>query len=257
MYEDHRNCVRRPLDVSAPVARRNSGEASRLRVKQSRGWFPAGDGVRRARSLLSDGAFKLYISIALDADTGTGRYETTHQQLANLLGKSKRIIGVYIREVEAKGVCRVQPARNQHARTVLHVCDEYWPYLRGANPEPCEQNRGDNPYVSRIRNYFLGLGCVAGSFTPADERFACALQRRGVVPERAEEAMLMAAIRKFNAWLTKGPSEPIGTLCYIDSVISEIDRQPWPSGYREYLEMKLSQFKQLWAESGTRKPDQG
>ena len=117
MYEDHRNCVRRPLDVSAPVARRNSGQASsRLRVKQSRGWFPAGDGVRRARSLLSDGAFKLYISIALDADAGTGRYETTHQQLANLLGKSKRIIGVYIREVEAKGVCRMQFSRNPHGR---------------------------------------------------------------------------------------------------------------------------------------------
>jgi hypothetical protein len=207
--------------------------------------------------LLSDGAFKLYISISLDADTGTGRYEATHPQLAKLLGKSKRIIGVYIREIEAKGVCSVQPARNQHARTVLQVCDEYWPYIRIGNTRTGEQDVREGPYVARIRDYFLGLGCVVGSFTPADERFARELQKRGVAPERVEEAMLMSAIRKFNAWLTKGPSKPIGTLCYIESVITEIDRQPWPSGYRVYLEMKLRQFKRLWAESGSGKQDHG
>jgi hypothetical protein len=254
MYEDHFNGPMPSLKMAACDALQ-SAQASRLRVKEPRGWFPAGDCVRRACSLLSDGAFKLYVSISLDADASTGRLEATHQQLAKLLRKSKRIIGVYIREIEAKGVCRVRPARNQHARTVLEVCDEYWPYHRIAKterdtPEGGEQRNSDNPYVARIRNYFLNLGCVNGSFTPADERFALQLSERGVEPERAEEAMLMAAIRKYNSWLTNGPSAPIGTLRYVESVISEIDRQPWPSGYREYLEMKLRQFKKLWAESG-------
>jgi hypothetical protein len=256
MYENNLNGPMQHLKMAASDALGKPAQASRLRVKESRGWFPAGDCVRRALSLLSDGAFKLYISISLDADASTGRLEATHQQLAKLLGKSKRIIGVYIREIEAKGVCYVQPARNQHTRTVLEVCDEYWPYHRIRNidgsgvPERGEQRSSDNPYVARIRNYFLGLGCVNGSFTPADERFALQLSERGVAAERAEEAMLMAAIRKYNSWLTNGPSAPIGTLRYVESVISEIERQPWPSGYREYLEMKLLQFKKLWAESG-------
>lgn len=267
MYEDHDfNGVefgRQPLKGAAPdAAHGKSMQASRLRVKESRGWFPAGDCVRRARSLLSDGAFKLYISISLDADASNGRFEATHQQLAKILRKSKRIIGVYVREIEAKGVCRVQPARNQHARTVFEVCDEYWPYHRIGNsvpshtPEDCGQ-AGDTreAYIERIRKYFLGLGCVNGSFSRADERFAHELRERGVAPETVEDAMLMAAIRKYNSWLTKGASAPIGTLRYVDSVISEIDQQPWPSGYREYLERKLRQFARLWAESGNGRPD--
>src|SRR5258707_11070946 len=104
--------------------------SSRLRLKEARGWFPAGDCVRRARAVLSDGAFKLYVSISLDADPRTGRFEATHKELAGLLQKSKRVVGVYVREVQTKAVCRVQRATNQHSRTVFEVCDQYWPYHR-------------------------------------------------------------------------------------------------------------------------------
>ena len=257
MYQNQDyKAVEQPLKGAGHQTRGNTVQTSRVRVKESRGWFPAGDCVRRARSALSDGAFKLYISISLDADASTGRYEATHQQLATLLGKSKRIIGVYVREIEAQGVCRVQPARNQHARTLFEVCDEYWPYHRigdggsGYAREACQQSgETDDSYVARIREYFLGLGCVNGSFSSADERFARDLNRRGVPVEMVEDAMLMSAIRKYNSWLTKGASAPIGTLRYVESFIREIDQQPWPTGYREYLEMKLRQFTRLWEES--------
>ena len=158
MYEDT------PRKAVETGRRSAATQPSRLRLKERRGWFPAGDCVRRARNTLSDGAFKLYISISLDADPNTGRCEGTHQQLATLLRKSKRIIGVYVREIEGKGVCHVRPAANQHARTVFEVCDEYWPYHRvggGPNqtPDTCQQTaETDDPYVERIRRYFLALG---------------------------------------------------------------------------------------------------
>jgi hypothetical protein len=254
---------RQPLKGAArDEPHRKSMKASRLRLKEARGWFPAGDCVRRARSVLSDGAFKLYISISLDADASTGCFEATHKELATLLRKSKRIIGVYVREIEAKAVCRVQPARNQHAGTVFEVCDEYWPYYRigtttgGSTPQRHEQAADtDYQYVARIRKYFLGLGCVNGSFTPADELFARDLSKRGVAVETVESAMLMAAVRKYNSWLTNGASAPIGSLRYVDPVIGEIQQQPWPSGYREYLELKLRHLAQRWRESGNGRRD--
>lgn len=265
MHEDHNYGVEfgRPLKGAVPdEPHGKSMKGSRLRLKEPRGWFPAGDCVRRARSVLSDGAFKLYISISLDADASTGRFEATHKELATLLRKSKRIIGVYVHEIEAKAVCRVQPARNQHARTVFEVFDEYWPYYRiggtagGSTPQRHEQAADTNDqYVARIRKYFLGLGCVNGSFTPADERFARDLRKSGVAVESVESAMLMAAIRKYNSWLTKGASTPIASLRYVQSVIGEIQQQPWPSGYREYLEMKLRHFAQRWRESGNGRRD--
>ena len=267
MHEDHDSDAvefgGQPLKKVAPdEPHGESMKRSRLRLKEARGWFPAGDCVRRARSVLSDGAFKLYISISLDADASTGRFEATHKELATLLRKSKRIIGVYVREIEAKAVCRVQPARNQHARTVFEVGDEYWPYYRiggtagGSTPQLHEQAVDtDYQYVARIRKYFLGLGCVNGSFTPADERFARDLRKRRIAVETVESAMLMAAVRKYNSWLTNGASAPIASLRYVESLIGEIQQQPWPSGYRDYLEMKLHQLAQRWRESGNGRQD--
>ena len=46
---------------------------ARLVLKQPTGWFAAGREVAQALALLSDGAFKLYIHLCLEADRHTGR----------------------------------------------------------------------------------------------------------------------------------------------------------------------------------------
>jgi hypothetical protein len=217
----------------------------RLRLKEPRGWFPAGSGVRRSRELLSDGAFKLYVSISLDADVKTGCFQATHQELARLLRKSKRIVGVYIRELEAKGVCRVRSAANQHSRTVLEICDEYWPYHRD-KAAGCTADEGDE-YVRRVRSVFLGLACAGGSFTAADERLARHWKSHGITIEVVENALLMAAMRKYISWFNHGPSTRIATLRYVEPVIDELREQPsWPAGYRQYIERKLRQCEEQW-----------
>ena len=95
-----------------------------LQLKQQGGWFAAGDGFRRAVGLLSDGAFKLFAWLCMEADRHTGRLESTHIGLARAVGKSKRAIGIYVAELERKGVCRVQTGTNQYARTCFEMCDE-------------------------------------------------------------------------------------------------------------------------------------
>jgi hypothetical protein len=99
-------------------------------LKEASGWFAAGNSFRRALTALSDGAFKLFAYVCLQADRRTGRLLMTQTDLAHALGKSRRIIGAYIAELQAQGVCCVRTGRNQFARTVFEVCDAYWPYER-------------------------------------------------------------------------------------------------------------------------------
>jgi len=99
-------------------------------LKEAPGWFAAGDSFRRALTALSDGAFKLFAYVCLEADRRTGRLLMTQTELAEALGKSRRIIGAYVTELQAQGVCCVRTGRNQFARTFFEVCDAYWPYER-------------------------------------------------------------------------------------------------------------------------------
>jgi len=64
-----------------------------LSLKEPAGWFAAGASFRRALWMLSDGAFKLFAHLCLEADRRTGRFEAVHAELAKAVGKSRRIVG--------------------------------------------------------------------------------------------------------------------------------------------------------------------
>ena len=53
-----------------------------LKLKNPRNWFAAGDEVRKAINLLTDGAFKIFIYICLHARRDTGTLETNQTELA-------------------------------------------------------------------------------------------------------------------------------------------------------------------------------
>lgn len=101
-----------------------------MSLKESSGWFAAGESFHKALTVLSDGAFKLFAWLCLKADRRTGRYETTQKELAVLLSKSRRVVGSYIAELQEQGVCAVCSGKNQFARTTFQICDHYWPYHR-------------------------------------------------------------------------------------------------------------------------------
>lgn len=135
-----------------------------IRLKELPGWFVAGEGFRRALSLLSDGAFKLFAYLSLHADRRTGCLAATQKELAAALGKSKRILGTYAAELEAKEVCKVRAGKNQFCATIYEISDSYWPYHRtGSRPESPEIEA----YVESVRECFEGLGCTSGTFGAA------------------------------------------------------------------------------------------
>ena len=71
-----------------------------LRLKEPCGWFAAGTSFRRAMGALSDGAFKLFAHICLEADRRTGCLDAAQAELAKAIGKSRRVVGKYVEEVQ-------------------------------------------------------------------------------------------------------------------------------------------------------------
>ena len=204
------------------------------KIKDQNRWIAAGDGFRRAARLLSDGAFKLFFHIALEADSRTSCVETTFKTLADDLHKSKRSIGIYAAELHDKGVCRVQPGENQYCRTRFEILNDYWPYVRENDIETA----GSNAYIAAIRDAYLALDCTANGFNSADIQTAAELEKERIPLETVMNALLLGAVRKYSSWLDGKKSDLIGSLKYFKNLMSEIEKQPLPAGYSEYLKKK-------------------
>ncbi len=219
----------------------------RLRLKQTTGWFSTGDAFRKALSLLSDGAFRLFAYLCLEADRRTGSIRATHKQLATALGKSKRTVGTYVAELESRGVCQVKAGKNQFAGTVFEISDSYWPYHRTITDSP--ESPEQKSYVDSVRQCFLSLGCGSGKFGAAEVAAAKDLHRRGIPLGVIQDVMLMGACRKYTSWFEGRALDPIRTLAYFEPLIAEILQQPFPPGYSAYLRKKVRQLGELWNES--------
>jgi hypothetical protein len=216
---------------------------SRIRIKEPAGWFVAGEGFRRALVVLSDGAFKLFTYLSLHADRRTGRLGATHKELAATLNKSKRIIGTYAAELEAKEVCRICPGKNQFAATVFEISDLYWPYHRLSS---CLESSTAEAYVETVRERFEDLGCTSGKLGAAGIETARQLQRRAIPLELVLDAMLLGACRKVDSWLNGGPSDPIHSMSYFEPLIAEIQTKPLPAGYSNHLRNQLQRLLKKW-----------
>jgi hypothetical protein len=218
----------------------------RLSLKEPTGWFAAGQSFRKALALLSDGPFKLFAYLCFEADRRTGRFQITHKELARALGKSKRVIGTYVAELEAQGICSVKAGKNQFAGTTFELSDSYWPYHRAAN---CHESPEQKAYVESVRECFLALSCGSGKFGAAEAAAARDMQKRGIPLAVITEAMLMGACRKYSCWFEGQALEPIRSLAYFEPLIAEIQEKPFPPGYSGYLRKKVKQLATAWNES--------
>jgi hypothetical protein len=216
-----------------------------LCLKESSGWFAAGASYRQALRILSDGAFKLFAHLCLEANRPTGRYEAVQTELAKAIGKSRRIVGKYIDELQRKHVCTVRPASNQYSRTCFEISDEYWPYRRIEDASTAESPSA-NAYVDAIKNSFVSIGCTTGKFNPRDAQIAQNLQNAGVSLETVQNALLIGTVRKYVSWLNGGSHEPIGSLAYFLAMVSETQDRPLAPDYQEYLKRKVGQLKKAW-----------
>jgi len=106
--------------------------APRLILKQPTGWFAAGREFAQALTLLSDGAFKLYVYICLTANRHTGCLRATVGELARATTRAPTAIAMDVDELEQRDICCVR--RDQSPQLTLEIRDRFWPYQRQQPP---------------------------------------------------------------------------------------------------------------------------
>src|SRR6266446_5324121 len=216
-----------------------------LSLKESSGWFAAGSSFRRALTMLSDGAFRLFALICLEADRQTCCFQVSYTELAKALGKSKRAIGCYVAELETAAVCQITAARNQHGRTEFQVRDEFWPYRRIVHAQPPVDAELEQ-YIDSVRECCLSLGDIQVGFRASDVSVAKEFYERRIPLGVIQDAMLLGACRKYESWLNGKPTQPIRTLRYFEEIITEVRKQPFPAGYSNHLRRTLKRYATAW-----------
>lgn len=210
---------------------------SQLRLKQPTGWFAAGREVAQALSLLSDGAFKLFMWICLNADRGLGAIRIEPDEAARALGKSETEVGANLRDLFQSGIG--QPT----ADGAIQIVDRYWPYERLQTDQPAEKLA---TYTSQIKRAFLERRCVRSAFTAADEKIAIELFHRGVAIEDVEHAILLGSLRKYVALINNGRGTPITSLRYFAALFDEV-KQGIPPSYWGYVERRVRDAERQWS----------
>jgi hypothetical protein len=208
---------------------------SRLRLKQPSGWFAAGREVHRAATSLTDGAFKIFVWLCLNAERVSGTLNVSVAAVARDLGKHDVEVERSIQELIESGVCC------QRESGQLEILDPFWPYERVsivADAEPA--------YITAIATMLRSYRCVQCAFTPADRRLASQWCREGVPLERVGRAVLLGVLRKYVMLLNHGKGSPITSLSYFQDLIREVDQPGISSDYWTYSARKLHQLEQRW-----------
>ena len=163
-------------------------DISHLKLKNPRGWFAAGVEVQRALTVLSDGAFKLYIYICLYCRRDTGTLPSNSSEIARNLNKSHQSVRSYLSELQSVGICRVQPWRNRYVKGLITITDSYWPYQRSSN---LSVQQGQQDYVSEIKKLMAARACIRSPFSMADESLAHDWFQQTVPLEQIKKAILL------------------------------------------------------------------
>jgi len=208
----------------------------RLVLKQSTGWFAAGWAFAESMTFLSDGAFRLFVWLCLNADRHTGRIRITVAEIAEALGKDEGEIQAARDELVERGVCGRNLDRG------LEVADHYWPYEK----QTCESGAQD--YVARVRKLLSEPACVRCRFSAADEKMARDLYLQGVSLAQVERAIWLGCARKYATLLAhQASAQPIASLSYFRTVIGEVATDSNTSDtYWAYMRRKALTLEREW-----------
>lgn len=214
--------------------------AARLILKQPAGWFAAGREVAQALALLSDGAFKLYMHLCLEADRHTGRARVESAALTRILRKDAAWIEAGLDELQHQSVCERQADQ-------IEICDRFWPYQKqvtmAAGPPEVEFSR-------QARAAFLAPACVRSTFTAADEKLARNLGRSGVTLEQLHRAIWLGCARKYVTLLNGQSQVSITSLAYFASLIKEVSQPQIPISYWDHVRHRMEEMEKRWLQMG-------
>ena len=215
--------------------------ARRLILKQPTGWFAAGREVAQAMTLLSDGAFKLYLHLCLQAERHTGRVVLNAAAWTQALGKDPAWIEACLSELYRNHVCKGDSG--------VEICDRFWPYEKlagGAAAAP------EAEFVRQVRAAFLKPACVHSVFNAADEKLALGLYRREVSLEQIRRAVWLGCARKYVAMLNSQTRQPITSLAYFDSLIEEVQQPQVPGSYWDHVRHRMEELEKRWLQTMNR-----
>jgi hypothetical protein len=210
--------------------------ASRLILKQPTGWFAAGREVAQAMALFSDGAFKLYLHLCLQADRHTARVVVNKPGWMQVLGKDPAWVDACLGELYRDKVC-------QECGDGIEICDRFWPYQKQARFAAAAE---DVEFVRQVRTAFLKPACVRSAFTAADEKLALNLYRRGVSLEQVRRAIWLGCARKYAAMLNGQTRQPIISLAYFASLIEEVSQPEIPASYWDHILRRMEEMEKRW-----------
>jgi hypothetical protein len=221
--------------------------SSSLRLKNARNWFAAGVEVQQALEILTDGAFKVFMHICLNAERSTGVLHTTQVELARNLRKSHGAIRKYLVEMERAGISRNSFSNSPRTRGSVQISPPYWPYER--ETAQTQTDDGADRFVFEIRTMLQERACVRSSFSTADEVLARQWFHAVVPLERIRQAILLGCARKYVAWRNNPAVQgPISTLRYFTPIIEEIAQQKLDPDYWEFLRARTQRHEKLWIE---------
>jgi hypothetical protein len=221
--------------------------SSALRLKNTRNWFAAGVEVQQALEILSDGAFKVFMHICLNAEREAGILHTTQVELARSLKKSNGTIRKYLGEMERVCVCRNHFSNNPVTRGSVQISPAYWPYER-ETAQPSTEDGADR-FMAEIRKMLSARACVRPSFSTADEILARRWFNTSIPLDRIGQAILLGCARKYVAWRNNQAVQgPISALRYFEPILEEIEKQKLDPDYWEYLRFRIQRQEKLWIE---------
>jgi hypothetical protein len=210
--------------------------APHSRLKQPTGWFAAGHEVDDALSLLSDGAFRLFMWLCLHADRSRGSIRANNSGLTRTLGRGEEQIAAALDELVRKRVCIF------YIDGVIEIADRFWPYQRTCDSAPATDLAG---YIGEVKRRFLERRCVRSIFTAADQQLAAEFHRMGIPILDVERAILLGCLRKYAAVVNNGGGTPITSLHYFRNLLNEAGKNISPD-YWSYVAHKITRFEQHW-----------
>ena len=214
-----------------------------LVLKNPRGWFAAGAEVQKAMNLLSDGAFKLFVYLCLNARRDTATLEGSLTQLAKNVKKRQHTLRLYLREMEASGICRFRFGHSPVGNGFVEIAEEFWPYQRSV-PEPASNNSME--FVAAIRKMLQARACIKTPGSAADEILAREWFDRGISLEHIERVILIGSIRKYVSWRDNQTRTMIGSLKYFQPVLEEVQGMKADPEYWAYLRYRLTRMENEW-----------
>lgn len=100
----------------------------------------------------------------------------------------------------------------------------------------------DAAYVTAVLMLYTDLPDTPIRPGPQDQALAYRLYGQGVPLALVESALLLASLRRVIRPAGSAPLPPVRSLAYFQPVIAELQQQPLPDGYLDYLRYKFQKL---------------